>query len=167
MVSGLATAAAAQAPNNPKDDFDPASVASLASNQAPINLKVLPKTLTGRQVRQIMRQWSGDLGVRCVACHVGKPEGIISDGPVKSNFADDSKPMKESARLMYTMTEAINSKFIARVDGSGLPVTCGTCHRGNLGPEPFATLPEQILPPASAVPATNSNSEQPSLGQPK
>jgi len=35
---------------------------------------------------------------------------------------------------MYTMTEDINQRYIARIDGSGMPVTCGTCHHGHVGP---------------------------------
>jgi hypothetical protein len=45
--------------------------------------------------------------------------------------------MKEIARIMFRMTEEINTKYVVRIDGSGLPVTCGTCHRGHLGPQPF------------------------------
>jgi len=47
---------------------------------------------------------------------------------------------------MYTMTEEINQKFIAKVDGLGVPVTCGTCHRGHAGPEPFTNLDNQARP---------------------
>ena len=51
---------------------------------------------------------------------------------------------------MYTMTEEINSNYIAKVEGSGMPVTCGTCHRGQVSPEPFTIsrrrLPCQIAP---------------------
>jgi len=36
------------------------------------------------------------------------------------------------------MVEEINANYISKIDSSGEPVTCGTCHRGHLGPEPFA-----------------------------
>ena len=35
----------------------------------------------------------------------------------------------------------INANYISKIDGSGAPVTCGTCHRGHFGPEPFAVPP--------------------------
>jgi hypothetical protein len=49
--------------------------------------------------------------------------------------------MKEIARLMYTMTEEINSGFSAKIDNSGMPVTCGTCHQGRISPEPGPLSP--------------------------
>jgi len=27
--------------------------------------------------------------------------------------------------------------YVSKVPSSDMPVTCGTCHRGHLGPEPF------------------------------
>lgn len=109
---------------------------------APVNLKVLPKDLTGRQVHDIMEHWSGELGVRCSACHVRDSEGVVPGGGPHPRFADDSKPMKGVARLMYTMTAEINRKFITADDGVPGPVTCGTCHRGSIRPEPFVTPPD-------------------------
>ena len=54
---------------------------------------------------------------------------------------------------MYTMTEEINSHYIAKVEGSGMPVTCGTCHRGQVSPEPFTVQPAGGPPPAQAPPS--------------
>jgi hypothetical protein len=109
---------------------------------APTNLKVLPKDLTGEQVHEIMHQWSGDLGTGCKTCHAASKE-LGPDGKPKLNFADDSKEDKQTARLMYTMMEDINANYVAKVPNSGAPVTCGTCHRGHLGPEPFVPAPEK------------------------
>lgn len=95
---------------------------------APTNLKVLPKTLTGIQVRDIMNAWSADLGVRCSACHAEGADPSVATDAEELRFADDSNPAKTTARLMYTMMELINSRFIAAVPNSGAPVTCGTCH---------------------------------------
>lgn len=103
----------------------------------PTNLRVLPKDLTGQQVHDIMEQWKTALGMGCNACHKEDRENLDPDGRPLLKFADDSKPEKATARLMYTMTEEINEKYIAKIDSSGVPVTCGTCHRGHLGPEPF------------------------------
>jgi hypothetical protein len=116
-------------------------VAEVRVYPAPTNLEVLPKNLTGQQVHAIMEQWSGELGVHCNSCHM---EDRINNGPKgrpKLDFSDDSKGMKLAARLMFTMTEQINGDFIAKVEGSGVPVTCGTCHRGQVTPEPFSVLP--------------------------
>ncbi len=121
---------------------------------SPTNLKVLPKDLTGQQVHNIMVEWEGSLGVQCDSCHAKDPDDIGQDGHPKLDFADDSKPMKSVARTMYTMTEEINDKYVAKIEGSGVPVTCGTCHRGRMGPEPFV-IPNKDTPPApqSAQPA--------------
>ena len=109
---------------------------------APTNLKVLPNDLTGRQVHDIMERWNNELGVRCSACHIRDSEGILAGGDSHPRFADDSKPMKLVARIMYTMTAEINRKFITGDDGVPGPVTCGTCHRGKITPDPFTTQPD-------------------------
>jgi hypothetical protein len=54
-----------------------------------------------------------------------------------------SRPEKATARLMYKMTLDINENYVSMVDSSGAPVTCGTCHRGHLGPEPWVAPKEE------------------------
>jgi hypothetical protein len=103
----------------------------------PTNLKVLPKDLTGEQVHEIMEKWEGSLGAHCNTCHTADPKNIGPNGRPRLNFADDSKEEKATARLMYKMTEDINVNYVSKVPNSEAPVTCGTCHRGHLGPEPF------------------------------
>lgn len=83
----------------------------------------------------MMLRWGGELGVRCSACHDEKEDNLISGGLPVSRFANDSKPMKDIARRMYIMTERINSGFIAKIDNSGMKVTCRTCHEGRVSPE--------------------------------
>jgi hypothetical protein len=123
---------------------------------APTNLQVLPKTLTGQQVHEIMEKWEGYLGGHC---HAADPNNIGPNGRPRLNFADDSKKEKATARLMYKMTEGINVDYIGKIDSSGEPVTCGTCHRGHLGPEPYKIPPEDHdhdhpgPPPGAAPPA--------------
>ena len=107
--------------------------------RAPRNLRALPKDLSGRQVNGIMEEWSRSLGVRCDSCHTEATETLVADDDSNLNFADDSKPLKVLARSMYAMTEEINSIHIAKIEGSGIPVTCGTCHRGHISPEPFVS----------------------------
>jgi hypothetical protein len=119
--------AAGQAPHHP--------------HPAPTNLKVLPRNLTGEQVHEIMEQWEGELGTTCKTCHTVDKTKKSPDGKLVFNYADDSKEEKQTARLMFKMVDEINTNYIAKIDSSGAPVTCGTCHRGHLGPESFVPAP--------------------------
>jgi hypothetical protein len=127
---------------------------------APTNLKVLPKNLNGQQVRDIMEKWQGSLGVHCNTCHTEDPKNLGPNGRPRLNFADDSKQQKATARLMYTMTEGINRDYVMKLEDVETPVSCGTCHRGHLDPEPFVIPPEEHggprgpegPPPAEATP---------------
>jgi hypothetical protein len=67
--------------------------------------------------------------------------------------------MKKNARIMYTMTDKINADYVAKVDGSGLPVTCGTCHRGEISPDPF-TMQRPAQPPAAQAPTAGKEGPQ-------
>lgn len=125
---------------------------------APTNLKVLPKDLTGQQLHEIMEQWAAALGTHCNSCHVQDPSHIRPNGRPDLNYADDSKEMKQTARIMFKMTEDINLNYVSMIDNSGAPVTCGTCHRGHIGPEPFIPLLAKGQP---------STQPQPSPAQPK
>lgn len=116
---------------------------------APTNLQVLPKDLTGAQVREIMEGWENDLGAECSTCHERNPNDIGPNGRPRFNYADDSKEEKRTARVMYTMVDTINTNFVSKVPNSGIPVSCGTCHRGHLAPEPYTGVDSQ----KSAVPA--------------
>lgn len=119
----------------------PAAPPSPHQHPAPTNLKVLPRSLSGEQVHEIMQTWSGELGTRCKTCHAADPKRTGPDGKPALNYADDSKEEKQTARKMVKMVEEINANYISKIDGSGAPVTCGTCHRGHFGPEPFAAPP--------------------------
>lgn len=113
------------------------------THAAPTNLKVLPKDLTGDQVHEIMEKWEGSLGTHCSTCHTADPNNIGPNGRPRLNYADDSKPEKAIARMMFTMTEDINKNYVSKVPNSEIAVTCGTCHRGHLGPEPFVIPPDE------------------------
>jgi hypothetical protein len=108
---------------------------------APTNLQVLPKTMTGEQVHELMHKWEADLGAECSTCHAADPKNIGPNGKPRLNFADDSKPEKKSARLMYKMAQDINKNYVSMVENSGVEVSCGTCHRGHLDP-PIFTPPK-------------------------
>jgi len=115
----------------------------------PTNLQVLPKDLTGAQVHKIMEGWADQLGGDCSTCHVRNPSDIGPNGRPRMNFADDSKEEKRTARVMYRMVQSINANFISTVPSSGMPVTCGTCHRGHISPPPF-TDSDDATPAAPA-----------------
>ena len=108
----------------------------------PTNLQVLPKTMTGDQVHEVMHKWEADLGSECSTCHAADPKTLGPNGKPRLNFADDSKPEKATARLMARMVQEINTQYIGKIDNSGNPVSCGTCHRGHLDPPPFVAPPD-------------------------
>lgn len=148
----LILTSAAQAPQGPQ--ATPGSTPSQPrSYPVPTNLKVLPRDLTGQQVHEIMEKWSASLGAHCDSCHTADPQNIGPNGRPRLNFADDTKPMKDAARLMFKMTEDINTNYVSMIDSSGAPVTCGTCHRGHLGPEPFKIQPSDGPPTAQLPPS--------------
>ena len=103
----------------------------------PTNLQVLPKDIAVPDLLTLMRSYTAALGVECEFCHSVDPK------TQKTNFASDANPDKAIARIMITMTKEINGRYMSRVnDPDATPadktVTCGTCHRGNSMPMPFA-----------------------------
>lgn len=157
----FAASTAAQAPQGPRGEAGNSTSPPPPIFPTPTNLKVLPKDLTGQQVHDIMKQWEASLGIQCGSCHAEDPDNTGPDEQPRLKFADDSKPMKAVARAMYTMTEEINSNYIARLEGSGMPVTCGTCHRGHVSPDPFeAPLQQAQRPPIPAQPAEEQPTPQ-------
>jgi len=119
----------------------------------PKNLKVLPKDTTGEQVHEIMHGWAAQLGTECTTCHAVDPNRKMPNGRPALNFADDSKPEKNTARLMYRMMEDVNKNYVSKIEdkdhegheGHGKEeavVTCGTCHRGHVHPPTFVAPKE-------------------------
>jgi len=162
---------AAQTPEGAPPAGVPPGGRPMRSFPAPTNLQVLPKDLTGNQVRDIMETWAGSLGVHCDECHAIDPKNVGPNGRPRLNFADDSKDDKKIARIMYQMTERINADYVSKAtemdkDAMGMKVTCGTCHRGHEMPEEFK-IPQEgprgpgmppagaAPPPAAAPPASN------------
>jgi hypothetical protein len=104
----------------------------------PINLQALPKDIAVSDLLALMRSYTAALGVECEFCH------SVDLKTRKTDFASDANSDKAIARIMIRMTMEINEKFMAHVgDSDATPadktVTCGTCHRGNSMPMPFAT----------------------------
>ncbi len=132
----------------------------------PKNLKVLPKHLTGEQVRDVMHHWAGDLGVGCDTCHAEYADHRKGpNGRPELDFPSDDKPQKKIARLMYKMTELDKKDYVAKAadldtkSSEAAPLTCGTCHRGSLQPKAYVPPkrdehgPHPEGPPPAGAPA--------------
>lgn len=130
------------------------STPPVSESESPKNLQVLSKDLTVRQVKEIMDDWTDALGVDCSTCHVRDMDHPLPNGRPGYDYAGDSKQEKRTARVMYAMTEEINARYVAAVPNSGIPVTCGTCHRGHLSPVPFNSA-------ETKTPVNSSNTAQP------
>lgn len=120
----------------------PGMLAAQASGRFPpdslINTQVIPRSTPVIQVIGMMRNFAGDLGVRCQFCHVGE-EGIPLE---RFDFATDQKRTKLVARQMMRMLEEINRRVdtLPGRTAPGLRVTCRTCHHGISRPMPLAAL---------------------------
>jgi len=120
------------------------------------NLKVLPDTISRDDLRKLMRQFTGDLGVECEFCHTAAD-------PVtrRADRASDANPVKDTARYMIQMTDDLNNRYLEQLPGRRYadPITCGTCHRGEKHPSIFVPPQRQEgnrppgAPPGSAPPA--------------
>jgi hypothetical protein len=113
-----------------------------------INTKVIPHSTPVPQVLAMMRNVAGDLGVRCLFCHVGE-EGQPLD---RVDFASDRKRTKLVARQMMLMLQEINRRLdtIPRQSASAVPATCATCHRGVSRPVPLYTVMQDAATAAGA-----------------
>ena len=93
------------------------------------NLKVLPKNISEEELISLMRVYAKSLGVKCKACHTP----MASDS-TKLDFASDAKHEKIIARKMMAMVNAINKKYIGKMDDDFEDITCVTCHMGHVHP---------------------------------
>ncbi len=101
------------------------------------NLQVLPKDIGKRELVDLMRSFSGALGVRCTNCHPGPTPDSLEG----VDFASDELEDKKVARGMIKMVDEINGKLLpATGKRSPLRVRCVTCHRGVTEPEPLGDL---------------------------
>ena len=103
--------------------------ANSAFNQNPVNLKVLPKDISEKQLNKIMVEDCGDgLGVTCNYCHI---EDKTAN---KFDYASDAIPEKDTARSMMRMTLELNRKYFGKTQpvlgDSTMLITCYTCHHG-------------------------------------
>ena len=114
----------------------------------PKNIKVLPDSIRGPRLGQVMRGFTGALGVRCEYCHVG--QGDLSN----FDFASDEKPTKQKARVMLTMLQAINGTHLAELGEKRMTVTCSTCHHGLSRPQALEDVLEAAVDSAGIGAAT-------------
>jgi hypothetical protein len=94
-----------------------------------VNLQALPKDISIREIRTMMRGFAGALGVRCIYCHVGDDPNDLAS----TNFRSDERIQKRKAREMIRMVQRINGDLLAAVPERSNPpieVTCTTCHHG-------------------------------------
>jgi hypothetical protein len=99
-----------------------------------VNLHVIPRDAAPDVVITAMKNFTRALGVRCDFCHVGK-DGMALD---TFDFVADSKPQKNTARMMMRMAGEINAqlaKMAPPAPAEGQQVTCYTCHRGQTRPQ--------------------------------
>jgi hypothetical protein len=109
------------------------------------NLQVIPKDAPPDVVITAMKNFARALGVRCQFCHVGE-EGMPLE---KFDFVADTKPTKQTARMMMRLAADINSqitKAMPDAPAQGFQVTCYTCHRGAQHPQ---HSPEPTKPPGA------------------
>ena len=100
------------------------------------NLKVLPVNISHDELIATMRGFTRALGTRCDHCHAAGPPA--ADGREQLDFPSDAKPEKNVARTMIRMVRSINGDYIGKIDTEKKnQVTCGTCHRGHVIPEPY------------------------------
>jgi hypothetical protein len=85
------------------------------------NLKVLPRNLSKKQIKSIMKDVSKAVDKGCDECHDIE------------NFAKDT-PMKKKARQMFQMTNTINAT-LKKQGFKKKEVTCMTCHGGKAVPK--------------------------------
>jgi tetratricopeptide (TPR) repeat protein len=98
--------------------------------EPPKNLKVLPADMDGRAVRDVMQTFTKALDVECSFCHASEKENVR-----RLDYASDDKKMKDVARVMMKMTQAINQTHLPEIGRAHVEqVTCETCHHGS--PEP-------------------------------
>lgn len=107
----------------------------------PGNIKVLPKSATGDQLRDVMVGFTRALGVRCPYCHVGEEGKPLTT----FDFQSDARPTKRIARDMLRMVADIDkdlARMKLRQDVRRVNVGCVTCHHGK--PRP-TTLADELM----------------------
>jgi len=113
--------------------------AQKVSHAKPKNIKVLPKDISGDDIDKLMHRYEQDLGVPCAYCHEENPQTKQID------FASDENPIKQTARMMISMTSDLNTKYLTQLGDRRYaePLTCGNCHQGQVEPPTFEPKPQR------------------------
>ena len=117
-----------------------------------VNAKALRPDTPPERLREIMRDFTRTLGVRCSYCHVGQEGQPLST----YDFPSDANPHKEVARGMIRMVTRLNRELLPealRPENEELEqplVNCYTCHRGSH--HPALAPPQGAEPPQGAAP---------------
>lgn len=130
LIWTVLVAALAGAPRAGAGEWPPESL---------VNIQALPKDVTVREVRTMMRGFAGALGVRCTHCHVGDDPNDLTS----IDFPADDKIEKRKAREMIRMTRRINEELLAQVPERSDPpvvVQCRTCHHSLTRPAEIRDL---------------------------
>jgi len=135
LCAGLMPLLSAPAQTAPGTAAPPAGAQAPQAPYVPKNLKVLPENT---DLRKVMREYTGYLGVECSFCHA--PADPVTH---RADRASDANPVKETARYMIQMTDDLNAKYLANLPDRRYadPITCGTCHRGEKHPSVFVPPP--------------------------
>ncbi len=105
-------------------------IAQIKHDDKPVNLKVLPKNISDKELHKIMDSFTYALGVHCNYCH-GNPK---EESTKRTDFAADTNSNKQISRIMMKMVSNINNNLLkdAREINSDVgKVECATCHRGS------------------------------------
>jgi hypothetical protein len=108
--------------------------AEVTDNRPPANVKVLPAGMSRAEIRELMEGYERDLGVKCGYCHVKDHDSGAFD------YASDESPAKQTTRVMISMLDDINGKYLAQLGNDrryALPVSCGSCHQGRSTPAEY------------------------------
>jgi hypothetical protein len=147
LCAGLMPILSAPAQTAPAAATPPAGAPAPQAPYVPKNLKVLP---ANTDLRKVMREYAGALGVECSFCHA--PADPVTH---RADRASDANPVKDTARYMIQMTDDLNNKYLAEMPNRRYadPISCGTCHRGEKHPSIFVPPPRpEGNPPPGAQP---------------
>jgi photosynthetic reaction center cytochrome c subunit len=106
-----------------------------------VNLQIFPEDTSSAVLINAMKNFTRALGVRCQFCHVGE-EGLPLE---KFDFVADTKPEKQTARMMIRMVGEVNAQITkAMPDAPAMDyqVTCFTCHCGAQHPQHAPDAPK-------------------------
>jgi photosynthetic reaction center cytochrome c subunit len=137
LISGLLCLGIAIGASSQDQALDSSAASALEGSvprTKPVNIKVLPRDISGAEIGKIMKRFETDLGVKCNHCHVEDPNTR------KFDYASDENPAKNKARLMITMLKDINEKYLSQLGEDrryAAQVTCGSCHQGQSSPPAF------------------------------